>query len=231
MNFKEFYGSFIPILEWKFVEDETDSKNQRNELNIPDHSTFIATDSIGDFIVANEKGLWVVDHDKQGDLDPIFLTDKKDDVARFLKELLSINPLPDEPTLEELRILIKELTSIRKHAPKCFKSNIQESLIDLRQQVQDYKFDRSEAGISLNKSLELREQFHKLLNKPERYLQVFLEYDYESRHAYILGWCTKQDEKIEEVMAAVQSLKSDLEIKIKHIKSYEEYLEYLEKQK
>lgn len=222
------FPDWLPIVDWSFVKTAKKADELRKIYNISEQYQIIATDELGDIISICEEQVVSINHEETED---VLIVGKNIDLFwEFLFKLKEIPDYDENTFISELREIQKKLKDLKKEAPKEIKNYFTDEIDNLKDLIDDFKFYSSPKGIFFKKTQQIREEFDQFLEKPQKYKTVHLEVNFETNNLYVFGWLTQKDENIEEIKNAIKATKTDLQIEIKPIKSYKEYLNFSEKE-
>jgi hypothetical protein len=227
-DLKNIKTNFIPILEWSLIRQQSENNNLRENFKIKQDFEIIATDLLGDIIVKKDSKLYSIDHDDPEEEGLLIIND----IPKFEKVLDKIMALPQYSVitpLSELRQIKKELLIIQNEMEIGLRSDIEQTILDLKELISDWKFYQTDEGKRYLTTESFKENFYSNIRRPERYHRVEVEREFESNTIKIIGVCEKEDESKEELETVINGMNCKLPIEFGKFYTFEEYKLALEK--
>lgn len=213
---------FIPIFEWRILNDEMEKAEVKNTYQIADFYQVVGVDNNGNLLVEYENKLFQIDHEEPSD-DPYLLTDDFTELKKILLKLADVQECSPETPLEEIRETKKKLIEIKKECPKKLRGDIEDEIKDLTELISDYKFYKSKEGKRYLSTEEYKKKLYSQMGKPLRYKYIEAEREFETELIKINGICVSATETIDEIKQILTNIEPPFKTEVGTIISFEEY--------
>lgn len=135
MSLEQFKGKYIPILDWKFFDNDQEENEYRDSYDIDDNYKLLGTTIVGDVLALKNGWILEIDHE-----DPIPENDYKrtKDLPRLtqlLTECLQIPDYEDTSDIKELKRIKEMVKNCKKLAPKNLKHHFEDLIDDIKTEI------------------------------------------------------------------------------------------------
>ena len=206
----KFRGKFIPVIEWNFFQCEEDGKQAFNVKTWEGWDPIwvpIATNAMGDAIVAKDEAIYEVVHGTGKPPSPSLVTRDIAGLEQLFDALLDYEAISKNDTIKVLSEKKKFLLELRKLSPKTLRSSFNIEIDDLKDAISDLRFINTKDGRFMQAANEFRALVFGELRKNGKYQDIGL-YRRGSKYVFLIGGQLRADESVEEIKAAVESHQS-----------------------
>src|SRR5687768_13313722 len=189
---------FIPIFEWKILNNEKEKSELKNTYQIADFYSVVGVDNNGNILVEYENKLFQIDHEDPSE-NPYLYTDDFSALKNLLFKLCHVQECSIETPLKEIRETKKYLVELKRECQKALRDHIEDEIENLTELISDYKFYKSEEGKRYLSTEEYKKNLYAQLGKPLRYKYVEVEREFGTELIKINGICVNATETIDEI--------------------------------
>ena len=202
----KFQGRFIPVIEWNFFQCEEDGKRTFNVRTWEGWNPSwvpIATNAMGDAIVANDEAIYEVEHGTGKPPSPSLVTRDIAGLRQLFDSLLDYEAISKNVTIKVLSEKKKSLLELSKLAPKTLRSSFKMEIDDVKDAISDLRFLNTKDGRFMQAANEFRALVFGGLRKNGKYQDIGL-YRRGSKYVFLIGGHLRAEESAEEIKAAVE---------------------------
>ncbi|MDH5572706.1 MAG: hypothetical protein OEY89_13150 [Gammaproteobacteria bacterium] len=199
--FARYRDKVIPILNWNFfrtLNDGVRTFNKETWSGWKEEWQPIAANELGDVIVLIGNGLYEIQHGTGRHPKPKLITDNLLQMENLFQELSNYKGFSEEEPLEELRNKKEYLTNLRKNAPRPLKSDFTIEIDDIKEAINDLRFNNSKEGKFLNVAREIQKTALAELRVNDRYSEIRL-LRREKKLAFYITGKLNSGESLEEI--------------------------------
>lgn len=220
MNFENYYGKHLPILDWTIYDANSNLKDfgcTRTDLNA------IGSDIVGDFLAVKDKGLYVISHDSPNENDDYFITEDFGYLRKLFDDLLALDEFDESTPLKKLREMKKELKRIQKSAPEAIEEQFEDSIEEVSELISDWKFYQTTRGKEYLEVEKYKKAMKRALNQPNefRYINLIKRGEGKDITYEVVGFCSKSSETVENIKERLSKINFPYPTGFSNIMSFE----------
>jgi hypothetical protein len=133
--FEKFKGQHIPILDWRFFENEAEAADYHNSYEIGKKYTLIGNTIVGDLLALKKGTLLLIDHEEPIPKNDFKLSKKLKVVVEVIEKTLAIPDFEDCEDIKKLKSIKKLIKQCKKIAPGNLKDYFESAMDDTDEEI------------------------------------------------------------------------------------------------